>query len=129
MLAHLSPKNLLLVALLSTFQLLACAGPDSSPAERECKPGLPSEDACATATPSYSEDIAPLVEGRCLECHFAGNRQSSVVLETHTQLTGSLQLVETRVYRCQMPPSEAPALSATEREMLLQWLVCGAPDN
>ena len=128
MLAHPPTKNLLLVALLASFSL-ACAGPDPPPDENECKPGLPSEDACATATPSYSEDIAPLVERRCLECHFAGNRQSSVVLETHAQLAGSRQLVETRVYRCQMPPSEATALSATEREMLLAWLVCGAPDN
>jgi uncharacterized membrane protein len=122
-------SSVLLVALLASLSLPACAGPDPPPVENECKAGLPSEDACATATPSYAEDIAPLVEARCLECHFAGNRQSSVVLETHAQLAGSRQLVETRVYRCQMPPSEATALSATERELLLQWLVCGAPDN
>ena len=91
--------------------------------------GLPSEDACATATPSYAEDIAPLVEERCLECHFAGNRLSSVALETHAELAERRQLVETRVYRCQMPPSDATALSTSERETLLKWLVCGAPDN
>jgi hypothetical protein len=37
--------------------------------------------------------------------------------------------VLTEVYACQMPPVDADPLSATERQALLAWLVCGAPNN
>jgi uncharacterized membrane protein len=90
---------------------------------------LPANDDCDTAAPSYATDIAPLVEAHCLSCHFAGNHNSSVVLETQAQLNHQRGLAETQVYRCQMPPSDSEALSTTDRELLLKWLVCGAPDN
>jgi uncharacterized membrane protein len=95
-----------------------------------CEPGLPTTDACATNAPSYATVIAPLVRERCLSCHFAGNRNSSVVLETQQELSQRTQLVETQVYRCTMPPpGDAPPLAEAERAELLQWLVCGAPNN
>jgi uncharacterized membrane protein len=112
------------------FALFAGCGPKTgsdAPAPG-CKPGLPSTDACATGTPSYTAEIAPLVRERCLSCHFAGNPNSSVVLETQSELHQRATLVQTQVYRCSMPPpGEAPPLSDEERASLLQWLVCGAP--
>jgi hypothetical protein len=37
----------------------------------------------------------------------------------------------TQVYRCAMPPDAAIAVPLTtdEREELLTWLYCGAPEN
>lgn len=104
------------------------AGPGGPAAA--CKPGLPTADECPAAAPSYATVIGPLVEERCLSCHFTGNPNSSVVLETQAELHAQTQLVETQVYRCSMPPPEdAAPLADTERQELLQWLVCNAPNN
>lgn len=97
----------------------------------DCKPGLPTTDACATSAPSYTAEIAPLVQERCLGCHFTGNPNSTVVLTTQAQLNRQTQLVETQVYRCDMPPVDDGGIPLTDaqRTLLLQWLVCGAPNN
>jgi uncharacterized membrane protein len=109
---------------------LACAGsPGPGDAPPACQATLPDGSDCNGATPSYATEIAPLVETHCLDCHFAGNHNSSVVLETQSELNRQRGLVETQVYRCQMPPSDGVALSTGDRARLLEWLVCGAPDN
>jgi uncharacterized membrane protein len=111
--------------------LAGCGPKDGSDGQADgCKPGLPTTDACRTNAPSYATEIAPLVREHCLSCHFAGNTNSSVVLETAAEINQRAQLVETQVYRCSMPPpGDAAALSDDERGKLLQWLVCGAPNN
>jgi uncharacterized membrane protein len=108
-----------------------CGSNDGSDGRAQgCKPGLPTTDACAMSAPSYMTDIAPLVRERCLSCHFAGNPNSSVVLETQAEIHQRAQLVETQVYRCSMPPpGEATPLAEDERAELLQWLACGTPNN
>jgi len=114
------------------FAVVAGCGPSDGTGggAKGCKPGLPTTDACAANAPSYASAIAPLVKERCLSCHFAGNPNSSVVLETQVEISQRAQLVETQVYRCSMPPpGEATPLADDERAELLQWLVCGAPNN
>lgn len=119
-----------LVALLIALPLAACASPSTpSNPPAECTATLPDNGDCATAAPSYSADIEPIVSARCLECHFANNHNSPVVLETRAELYNQRALVETQVYRCSMPPADSAPLPASEREELLRWLVCGAPDN
>jgi uncharacterized membrane protein len=120
-----------LLTLILCMSLAACASTSGDPAAATstCTATLPTSDACATATPSYSADIVPIVTQRCLECHAAGNLNSSVVLETQSEIYRQRQLVETQVYRCAMPPSDGTPLTSTERSELLQWLVCGAPNN
>jgi hypothetical protein len=34
-----------------------------------------------------------------------------------------------QVYACTMPPATAAKPTTQEREALLEWLVCGAPQN
>lgn len=73
--------------------------------------------------------MAAIVEQRCATCHFPGNLQSSDVFVDHDDLFATRQTVLTRIYSCVMPPEGAPALTPEERRVLLQWFVCGAPDN
>jgi uncharacterized membrane protein len=110
--------------------LVACGSPaNRAGAETTCTAKLPPNDDCDTESPSYAADIAPLVETHCLSCHYAGNPNSSVVLETQSQLSRQVGLVETQLYRCEMPPSDGEALDTNDREELLKWLVCGARNN
>jgi hypothetical protein len=109
---------------------LACTGAGNPAGDPPaCTATLPTGTDCDTATPSYATEIASLVEAHCLDCHFAGNHNSSVVLETQSELNRQRGLVETQVYRCQMPPSDGGPLSTSDRARLLKWLVCGAPNN
>ena len=119
------------VGALAFVMAAGCGSNGGSDASTQgCKPGLPTTDTCAASAPSYSKDIAPLVRERCLNCHFAGNSNSSVVLETQAEISQRAQLVETQVYRCSMPPpGDATPLAEAERAELLQWLVCGTPNN
>jgi hypothetical protein len=95
----------------------------------ECPSGLPSDGACPDSAPSYKDEIQPLLDAYCTGCHFAGNRDSSQVLETYDELQRSVSVIEKQIYHCEMPPSGEPQLPARERTALLQWLVCGAPNN
>ena len=116
-----------------TLSLLSAAcGEEPSagnPAAPACPAGLPDNSGCPTSAPSYATEIAPLVDERCGGCHYRGNRNSKQVLETYDYLHSSVSVIEKEVYGCQMPPQGEPVLSEAERQRLLQWLVCGAPDN
>jgi uncharacterized membrane protein len=123
------------MALLSGF--FGCAGdsqpdaPHSADASDDsgCPNDLPSNAACATELPSYALEVAPIIEQRCATCHFPGNTQTGVVFDEYDQVFSRRQTVLTRVYSCVMPPEGAASLTVQERRTLLQWFVCGAPEN
>lgn len=94
-----------------------------------CPSGLPSDSACPDSAASYKDAIQPIVDAYCGGCHYAGNRNSSQVLETYDELHQSVSVIEKQIYQCEMPPSGETPLPARERTALLQWLVCGAPNN
>jgi hypothetical protein len=123
------------MAILSGF--FGCAG-DSQPeapdragaaGDNGCPNDLPSNAACATELPSYALDVAPIIEQRCATCHYPGNGQSGDVFDEYDDLYSRRQTVLTRVYSCVMPPEGAADLTLQERRTLLQWFVCGAPEN
>ncbi len=101
---------------------------DSGDAGSSCPKGLPT----CSAAPSYANDIAPLVAARCVACHSPGGVAADRDLTTWAGISNLESTVLAQVYSCMMPPADAgpgDALTPAEREELLQWLVCGAPDN
>jgi hypothetical protein len=97
--------------------------------EGPCPSDLPDRDACASAVPSYAREVAPIIEQRCATCHYPDNTQSGDVFADYEDVYAPRQTVLSRIYGCVMPPEGAPALTSDERRVLLQWFVCGAPDN
>ncbi|HEV8548770.1 MAG TPA: hypothetical protein VGQ57_07080 [Polyangiaceae bacterium] len=124
------PQDCALFLFLALFLPRCASAPGTPPAEgdptAECPAGLPD---CPTSAPSYQDVVEPIILSRCLGCHYQGNHNSSQVLETYEQVHASVSLVEKEVYRCEMPPSGEPSLNEDERAALLQWLVCGGPNN
>lgn len=94
-----------------------------------CPNDLPSDDRCAQAAPSYATEVAQVIAQRCAACHYPDNPQSSQVFAELEDVQAARTTMLTLVYRCEMPPAAGAALSPEERGALLQWLVCGAPDN
>lgn len=99
-----------------------------------CPPATPSN---CPRTPSFSKYIAPLVERTCFPCHapdgVAADRNFSS--EGRVSYSDFVRLETTdfvQVADCIMPPADAgpdAALSLSDRTELLQWFVCGSPNN
>jgi len=106
----------------------ACAPTPTPVDDGGCPNDLP--QSCPAAVPSYAQDVAPLFASRCQTCHTPGGEAASVSLADHDTVARQQSEVLHQVFSCAMPvPGEARALSAGERQVLLTWLVCHAPNN
>jgi hypothetical protein len=94
-----------------------------------CPPAAPSS---CPATPSYAESIAPLVKRSCLPCHSPGQQAADRDLTSYANFVRLETTDFVQVEACLMPPADAgpdAAMSFADRTEMLQWFVCGSPDN
>jgi hypothetical protein len=93
-----------------------------------CAASLPQ----CTVAPSFSSTIEPLVQRTCAGCHGPGGVAADRDLTTYANIA-KLEVTElVQLYSCQMPPADAgpdAMLSLPEREAMMQWFICGYPDN
>jgi uncharacterized membrane protein len=94
-----------------------------------CPNDLPDDQDCPAASPSWQTDVSPIVANKCAVCHYANNPYSTTVLLDYAGVYENRRTVLTQVYACRMPAAGADPLTADERQLLLKWLVCGAPSN
>ncbi len=84
---------------------------------------------CPTsAPPTYTADIAPILDRVCLTCHAPGG-PGGVDFSTYAKVFANRSAILDQVNACIMPPSNGPALSAGDRIALTGWLECGAPND
>lgn len=89
-------------------------------------------------TPTYTEDIAPLVYKNCLPCHRTGGT-APFPLETYKQVKQKREFIEYVTQTGYMPPLKSnPAyrsfanekyLSAEEKEKIKKWIESGAKEG
>ena len=107
---------------------------------------------CATQQVSYHDDVAPLLQDRCVECHTApegiGYQAIGLKLDSHDAvMTGTIygpiiiagdsrrsilnMLVEGRAAQaqCELRQSDKGPLNEQQRELLRDWVNQGALDN
>jgi len=99
----------------------------SSPDDSSCPRDKPSS--CPATPPSYANDIAPLIDQYCSQCHNPQVSAFDQPLSTYSDLFARRQDVLDQIYACQMPMPPAPQPTTAERVTLLTWFVCGAPNN
>ena len=92
-----------------------------------CPNDLPAS--CVTPVPSYQTVVSPIFGAYCVTCHSPGGQGASVPLESYAQIYSLRSEVLDQIYSCRMPTPGAPQPSEAERLAVLQWLVCGAPEN
>jgi hypothetical protein len=123
------------VALLVTAAAAAgCKG--SSPAATGC-PAAPSDPTCPDAIPSFANDVFPNVfVPACVPCHSpASTVDPGTPFTTYQQIYGPDGSNAHGIYfqvfeECLMPPpNEGYVLSDDQKQKLLDWLACGAPDS
>jgi len=93
-------------------------------------PGCPSDlpASCpSSGAPSYSAVVAPILAQRCVSCHSPGGIEANSPLDSYDAVYARRGSVLNQVYACMMP-QDAP-LSSADRQALMTWLVCGAPNN
>ena len=98
----------------------------SSSGGSEC---VEAPSSCPSEVPSYKTDVAPLFQKYCVSCHVAGGVQPDPLLDTHAGVAAEAGEVKEQIASCAMPQAGSAQPTDAERETLLAWLVCGAPDN
>ncbi len=87
---------------------------------------------CQNPIPSYSKDVAPVLDRACNNtCHAPG--VGPWPLNNYADVFDWGSIIGGDVEQCAMPPADAGVgdgtLSDQERGTILNWLVCGAPNN
>jgi hypothetical protein len=131
-------RLLLLSASLALSRAVACS-PSKEPASSSqdaaadaggpaCAYDLP--DGCPSPPPSWSNEVQPIVDRTCNPCHGDGGVQQHILdFTTYSGVNRNRGSILTQVYSCKMPPLDAAAPLPQERQALLGWLVCNAPNN
>jgi hypothetical protein len=119
------------IALAATLALsgplfAGCGGPTPPPAP-QCPNDLPGS--CPSPAPSWSQTVQPVIQNRCQRCHSPTGTAKNRLLQSYSDVYAQRSSVLNRVYACTMPPGGEPQPTTAEREALLGWLVCGAPNN
>lgn len=84
--------------------------------------------ACPAQVPSYTNDVAPLLDRECNNtCHAPG--AGPWPLTDRQSLIDWTDLIVRDTENCSMPPPDAGALTTGERDTIVGWFACGAPNN
>jgi uncharacterized membrane protein len=124
---RLSPSVLLVLVLVL---VLGCSSaPSGDPADGgSASTCTNAPSACVKPVPSYSAVIEPIIQNNCATCH-SPKGGYGFDETTYAQVSAQASSILDDVGGCMMPPSTLPRLSEEERQALLDWLVCGAPNN
>jgi hypothetical protein len=96
-----------------------------------CPSDFPTDTDCPTASPVY-DDVAPIFAARCSICHRANGLETKFVFDTYAEIhdnDATRADIITQIYSCRMPPSCAPNLLLEERQVMLKWFACSAPEG
>jgi len=110
----------------------ALAGCADSPGGGDSCPTLTS--ACPSPQPSWQTDVSPFISTYCLRCHSEGGvAPPSFNYQSYQGVFQNRSTMSTVVIQCSMPPADAspPAImpSPAERQTIVSWIACGAPNN
>jgi hypothetical protein len=86
--------------------------------------------ACPTPPPSWKTDVQPIITTYCVSCHSPGGQAPSQF--DYTTFAGVHQNsteILTQVIQCLMPQPGASPMPAADRQTLVGWAACGAPNN
>ena len=72
----------------------------------------------ASGAPSYATAVAPVLTAQCTGCHDFGN---------YAAASSRKSAILSRVGNCSMP--QGGTLTSADRATVLDWAVCGAPNN
>jgi mono/diheme cytochrome c family protein len=125
-------------AILATVLLNAVAIAAASPAALAQNATAPTQNAAPHAAPTYSKDIAPILQKNCQSCHRPGEAAPFSML-TFAETKPWATAMKLAVQQKQMPPwfadpkyghfSNNRALSEADIRTIIAWANAGAPEG
>ena len=92
----------------------------------------------AANTPSYREDIAPIISENCASCHREGGI-APFAMDSHTMVLGWSPMIREVLMTKRMPPGQIDAhigefindmvLADSDAQKLIHWIEAGAPND
>jgi len=73
--------------------------------------------------------VAVAIQLNCANCHAPGGSGASQPLTTYDEIYQYRFDVQSQIAACKMTPLGWPPMTPAVRDMVLAWLVCGAPNN
>ncbi|MCC6697559.1 MAG: redoxin domain-containing protein [Candidatus Hydrogenedentes bacterium] len=114
-------------------------GKDVSVAETPvegCLITFPGDDAPAANPPTFAEDVAPILNRHCVECH-RPDTAAPFSLLTFEQASGKARMIEEVVHEGRMPPwyahpgvgtfTNERRLTSAEKQIISRWVNGGRP--
>jgi hypothetical protein len=114
---------------------VGCSSPgDGQSPEAAPHCALVAPSSCQMPVPSWSRDIQPIVNQTCAPCHFPGGQALKQVPYDYSTYAGihraPATTIENQLRSCLMPQDGGNApLTTAEGDAILNWIVCGEPDN
>jgi hypothetical protein len=94
--------------------------------------------ACQASGPTYAQDVKPILDGRCANCHTAGGI-APFALDNYADAKSHAAVIADAVQESRMPPWRAgaadvtylrnPSLSDEQKAILVAWAKNGAPEG
>jgi hypothetical protein len=93
-------------------------------------PALPPDISCPSRPPSFAADVLPILNQRCNNCHDPNLVNGPWPLQDYYDVSAWQGQIAADLVNCTMPPPDGgTTLPEPEREQLITWIVCGAPNN
>jgi hypothetical protein len=137
-------KTALLFVTLMTAAGAACSSASSPAPSAETCPVLPTTTTCIDPSPSYKNDVAPIIASACKPCHFPGGLAVGVSPGYDFSTYPNVDNLETGILNelsnCDMPPihglatfgiaaDSVPGISTAQASTFANWFHCGGLDN
>jgi hypothetical protein len=108
------------------------AGPVDSavdqPAGVACPPPLAT--VCPDPPPSFAATIVPILDASCNTCHDPNVPGAPWPLHDYGDVLAWRGVIIPVLLDCSMPPEDSGvSISEVDRQQILTWLACDAPDN
>jgi hypothetical protein len=105
------------------------------------EPAAVTQPAFAGATVSFTNDVFPIIQSRCINCHGGDRTEEGLVLKTHADIMAGSDngpvvmpgdapnslLVE--LVTNQKMPKRGPKLTPPQVQLITEWVNQGAADN
>lgn len=103
------------------------AQPPTDPPTSFC--GAPAPKSCPSPKPSYSKQVVPILDAKCNNCH-VGGIDKPWSLADYQSVDDWRVSIQGDILSCTMPPLDGGvALTREERDVIVGWIVCNAPNN
>ena len=113
----------------------------SAPAPQPTEPAATTEEPVSTIEVSFANDVNPILQSRCLNCHGGDRLEEGLNLKTYTDLMagsdngpvvlagdeGNSLLIE--LVSTQKMPKKGPKLTPPQIQLIIDWVNQGALNN